>query len=81
MDYQPPADQATTPDLSIAPPGEPVDPGVPGAPDAPGYPDAPGSPDAPSTVPTEPPPIAPDEPDDGASARTGTWHLGGTDVL
>ena len=73
--------EASNPEASIAPPGGPIDPGVPGAPDAPGYPGTPGYPDAPSTVPTEPPPVAPENPDDGAAPAPGTWHAAGSDLL
>jgi len=80
MDYSPETDPAALDsarfgDLSIAPPGSPIDPGVPGAPDSPGVPDAP------STVPTEPPPVAPEEPDDGSSPAPESWHAAGPEVL
>jgi hypothetical protein len=74
MDYRAETDSASAPEHSIAPPGGPIDPGVPGAPDAPG-------PEAPSTVPVEPPPVAPEQPDDGAVPASGTWHAAGSDVL
>lgn len=85
IDYQPeqgdiatPSSEPWTPAASIAPPGGPVDPGVPGAPDAPSGPDAP---DAPSTVPpTEPPPLAPEQPDDGSMPTPGHWHAAGEQV-
>lgn len=89
IDYQPesgdittPSSEPWTPAASIAPPGGPVDPGVPGAPDAPSGPDAPDAPDAPSTVPpTEPPPLAPEQPDDGSMPTPGHWHAAGEQVL
>ena len=74
MNYHPDTGEVAAPDSSIAPPGGPIDPGVPGAPDAPG-------PEAPSTVPVEPPPLAPEQPDDGSSPAPGSWHPAGSDVL
>lgn len=84
MDYHPESDPAVLDsarfgDLSIAPPGSPIDPGVPGAPDAPGFPDAPST--APPATPAEPPPAAPEEPDDGSVPTSGTWHSAGPEVL
>jgi hypothetical protein len=74
MDYQPETGDVAAPGFSIAPPGGPIDPGVPGAPDAPG-------PEAPSTVPVEPPPVAPEQPDDGSVPFHGGWHAAGSEVL
>lgn len=75
MDYRPDSSEVAAPEYSIAPPGGPIDPGVPGAPDAP------GGPEAPSTVPVEPPPLAPEEPGDGSGPAHGGWQVGGPEFI
>ncbi|TFD78793.1 hypothetical protein E3T54_05895 [Cryobacterium sp. Sr8] len=55
-----------------------VEPGVPGAPEAPELPDAPTAPDperepaSPEITPSEPPPYAPDEANNGTIPSPGT---------
>lgn len=74
MDYQPETGrtgEVAVPDSSIAPPGEPIDPGVPGAPEAPGR-------EAPSTAPVEPPPVAPEQPDDVSLVARAGWRAMGS---
>ena len=76
IDYHPETGELTpaAPETSIAPPGGPIDPGVPGAPDAPG-------PEAPSTVPVEPPPLAPEEFGDGSVTVPEGWQVGGPEFI
>lgn len=54
--------------LSVVPPGAPTDPGAPGSPDVPSPPPEPApltDPGSPEITPSEPPPYAPDDTDQG----------------
>jgi hypothetical protein len=84
----PGAPGAPSPDGPSTVPGDPAQPAEPTQPSEPSWPVGPDGPEVPTgpaepepSHPVEPPPVAPEEFDDGSSAARGLWHAAGEEAL